>query len=516
MTGIGSLGEDLTRFRDASKELYGFLRDSIWSGKAEKLGFDEVWLDCTDMVDYNASLLNHNDLEHSYFCLDKDDPTIGFNFDASTVFGPTYPAKEFQGDLTGPDGVLHRRLLLGSHLARHLRHELEEKKGYTATVGIAPNKLLSKLVGNRNKPKDQTTMVPPFDPTTTSEGSAMTFMDDHDIGKVPGVGCKLAQKIRGRVLGRKPEFHEGLVYGGTKEAVKCLDVRLFPGMGPELLEDILSGPGSQKGIGGKIWGLLNGVDDTEVGKAKRVPSQISIEDSYVRLDTFDEIKKELLLLAVSLVRRMHTDLTEDDDFEETVDGAPLRRWLAHPKTLRLSTRPRPPLNQDGSRSRTFNRISRSAPIPNFIFNLNEADETLAQRLVQEALLPSFRKLHPEKSGWNLSLVNIAVTNMAETAAETKDSKGRDIGRMLKTQTEVLKDWQVVDESSSPDEHSATSGFEVDSSRGKLLDEEPEAPDQAEWENDDSEMEDARRCEVCGLTLPPFAMPAHGRYHSIST
>src|SRR5277367_6360294 len=37
------LGEDLTRFRDASKDLYNFLRGSIWSGKAERLGFDEVW-----------------------------------------------------------------------------------------------------------------------------------------------------------------------------------------------------------------------------------------------------------------------------------------------------------------------------------------------------------------------------------------------------------------------------------------------------------------------------------------
>jgi DNA polymerase iota len=36
------LGEDLTRFRNASKALYDFLRTSIWSGQAEKLGFDEV------------------------------------------------------------------------------------------------------------------------------------------------------------------------------------------------------------------------------------------------------------------------------------------------------------------------------------------------------------------------------------------------------------------------------------------------------------------------------------------
>ena len=37
------LGEDLTRFRDASKDLYGFLQKCIWSGRSERLGFDEVW-----------------------------------------------------------------------------------------------------------------------------------------------------------------------------------------------------------------------------------------------------------------------------------------------------------------------------------------------------------------------------------------------------------------------------------------------------------------------------------------
>lgn len=37
------LGEDLTRFRNASKDLYNFLAQAIWSNRAEKLGFDEVW-----------------------------------------------------------------------------------------------------------------------------------------------------------------------------------------------------------------------------------------------------------------------------------------------------------------------------------------------------------------------------------------------------------------------------------------------------------------------------------------
>jgi hypothetical protein len=36
------LGEDLTRFRDVSKELYFFLRSFSWNQRVERLGFDEV------------------------------------------------------------------------------------------------------------------------------------------------------------------------------------------------------------------------------------------------------------------------------------------------------------------------------------------------------------------------------------------------------------------------------------------------------------------------------------------
>ena len=487
-------------------------------------------LDCTDMVEYNLPFLNHNDLSNSFFCLDKDDPTVGFAFDASTIFGPTFPpdapntvVETHSAEVSSsanPNDELRLRLLLGSHLARHLRHELERQKGYTGTVGIATNKLLSKMVGNVHKPKNQTTLLPPYAPTKTEESNATSFMDAHDIGKVPGIGFKLAQKIRARILGRTPAFEEGLVYIATKEKVSVRDVRTFPGMGPEMLEEILSGPGSQKGIGGTIWGLINGLDETEVGKAKRMPSQISIEDSYIHLDTFEEVKRELLMLTKSLIRRMHADLTaEEDDFDLPEAGRGKRKWLAHPRTLRLSTRPRPPLKSDGSRTRSFNRISRSAPIPNFVFNLNESDDSLAEKLVQEALIPAFRKLHPEKSGWDLSIINVAVTNMTETAADTKDSEGRDIGRMLKRQDEVLKDWRVVDEEplSEDVDHAPTiSGV------GSEIHVVPAGPDassanlyQDAWESDDSADDLTHMCEICGSVMPFFAATAHDRFHSMA-
>ncbi|KAL9618988.1 MAG: hypothetical protein Q9160_006382 [Pyrenula sp. 1 TL-2023] len=459
------LGENLTRFRDASKMLYGFLRAQVWSDKAERLGFDEVSVG----------------------------GLIGFR--------------------------CSQRLVLGSHLAKHLRHRLEAESGYTATVGISTNKLLAKLVGNVNKPQNQTTLVPPYQPGVLEDSNVISFMDGHDIGKVPGIGFKLSQKIRAHLLGRQPAFQQGLVYGGTKEKVSVRDVRLSAGMGPNLLQEVLGGPGSEKGIGGRVWGLLNGVDGSEVGKAKSVPSQISIEDSYIRLDTIEEVRKQLLTLSRRLIERMHIDLTEED--EEVAEQ--LRRWLAHPRTLRLSTRPRPPLNADGTRSRTFKRISRSCPTPSFIFSLSENIDSLAEKLVTETIMPSFRKLHPEKSGWNLSLVNIAVANMVETASETVTGRGRDIGRMFRNQEEVLKDWQVTTDSTSSDEEGAETNEGCispaleESSVAHISDEAEkpiEAGSEAGWESDEDERGSSQRCDTCNAVLPAFAMAAHKRFHLI--
>ncbi|PMD23775.1 DNA polymeras-like protein iota [Hyaloscypha hepaticicola] len=528
------LGEDLTRFRDASKALYKFLESFTWSGKVERLGFDEVFMDVTDIIDFNQSLLNPNDLTNSFFQLKKNDPTVGFAFDSTKIAGHSFPnVPETQPPILetiipiDDHESLSTRLILGSHLAQHLRWSLEEQMGYTSTVGISTNKLLSKLVGNLNKPKGQTTLLPPYVlDKEDAESNVTKFIDSHDIGKIPGIGFKMSQKIRNHVLSRPADFEMGLIYGGTKESVTVRDVRLFPSMGPELLEKLLGGVGSERGIGGKAWGLINGIDDTEVQQAKKVPTQISIEDSYIRLETMPQVIKELRILAASLIKRMHIDLLEDDDD----DDSPAKRWIAHPKTLRLSTRPRPPLNSDGTRTRSFNRISRSCPLPNFVFNLRDGFDAIVEKLVQEILIPMFRKLHPYPSGWNLSLVNVCVTNMVETASEDGKGGGRDIGRMFKKQEEVLKEWKVEDRDVPPDpilEAAAEShdSISTDPSAGNevvdsimagseeviatQISEEP-----VEWEDDEDEDENREMCHECGATMPAFAMAAHERFHSL--
>lgn len=415
------LGEDLTKFRDASKSLYLFIRGFIWGGRVERLGFDELSLDVTEMIDYNTELLNPNDLVNSFFILDQQDPTNGFAYDATCFNGSTHPSTA-ESPKYRETTSLKMRLLVASHLMGYLRSQMEHERGYTATGGVSTSKLLAKLVGSVHKPNQQTTLLPPYD---GAESNVIEFLDAHEIRKIPGIGSQLAQKLKTRVTGHDTSEEKKLT---------VRDVRLSPGMSPPLLERTLGGPGSARGIGMRVWSILHGVENSEVLEARDLPTQISIEDSYGRgrLENLDGVRRELVVLVRSLIRRMRTDL-----LDRTESKTPERRWLAHPRTLRLSTRPRNQPETDGVRTYNANRTSRSAPLPSFIFHLDDNIDALAERLVQEHLLAMFRKLHPEKGGWDLSLMNVAVTNLVESAGTQKQSRGRDIREMFQQQKQDL-------------------------------------------------------------------------------
>ncbi|KAF2273361.1 DNA/RNA polymerase, partial [Westerdykella ornata] len=531
------LGEDLTRFRDASKQLYLFLRSFSWNQKVERLGFDEVFMDVSDIIDYNLALLNHHDLGNSFFCLSKNDPTTGFPFDASQVAGYTYP-KPSDGDAGSENvstaNVLRLRLHLGSHLAQHLREALRAQRGYTCTAGVSTNKLLSKLVGNLHKPDKQTTLLPPYEDEGDGVDNVTSFIDSHEVGKIPGIGFKLAEKLRNFVL--QPKTTEAVAenWHQPKQPVLVGEVKRHPDMSVETLERVLGGPGVPHGKGTRVWNLLNGCDDTPVGHARDVPRQISIEDSYGRLDSETEVVKQLKILSASLLRRMHADLTVAE--EEGADGEDggtyareiiaKKRWLAFPKTIRLSTRPRPPRTGDGTRYRALpNRISRSAPMPNFVFSHKESVPALAERLTMEVLVPLFRKLHPEKK-WDLSLVNVAATDMLDAASE-KGGPGRNIKDMFRRQDGVLRQWRVEESSGS-----TNNNYEEEMIEGSVPKKEKntlqfartgseDIPTQSqeamyfdEWDDGDEDMldDDMFKCEQCGNAMPLFAMAAHERWH----
>lgn len=536
------LGEDLSRFRDVSKTLAQFLRSFTWSEKCERLGFDEAWLDCTDMIDYSFSHLNQNDLQNSYFHLNKNDPLVGFVFDASILPGYFHGSSSNtvdSGALQNEIDCLSLRLRLGAHLAQYLRHRLEEK-GFTATVGISVNKVLSKMIGSSHKPNAQTTLMPNYNASSLGEMTSVnSFLDAHDIGRIPGIGFKLTQKLKSFALARQ-STETITTYSGDPQlqGVTVGDLRKHTNASPQLFQKLLGGPGWPKDIGFRVYQLLNGVDGSEVGAFKKVPTQISIEDSYIRLDSMSELRNELMKLSTSLLKRVRIDLMEGvaaDDLESpniqdtqallSTDSKPGEKlgnieWLAVPRTLRLSTRSRPPRKPDGSRVRTFNRISRSTPSPSFIL-LQGPIEDIVARLVNESLIPMFEKLHPKGSKWDLSLLNVAVSNINVVGGDDETAEGRNIFRMLQGQNSSRKNargYRVSDETGDStvvenanvlkatvaegSEDCILGTQETQSSFGDLL----------EGGESRAEFEDVRACDYCEASMPSFAMEAHLRFH----
>ncbi|ROV95121.1 hypothetical protein VSDG_05808 [Cytospora chrysosperma] len=512
-------GEDLSAFRDVSKRLYGLLASCSWGARLERLGLDEVFMDVTDIVEYNAALLNPNVLPDSFFCLSREDPEQGFAFDATSIAGCVAGHGHGGDNHCSP---LYVRLLLASHLARHLRLKLEEQ-GYTSACGISTCKVLSKLVGSVNKPRNQTTLL------SLHEEEVLAFMDSHGLRKVPGIGGKITHALESYFLGRDADT-DTFTHGS---AVTVGEFRARPEVSPQMLEKLLgSRPGSEKGIGDKVWGLLHGVDDTEVKVASSVPTQISIEDTYPGpkggLNTQAEVERELLKLAASLLRRMNVDLTETEDSETSDDtpssinnGSKGKKWLARPKTLRLATRPKTSPND--SKPYNWGRASRSQPLPTFVFH-NIDDATIVRRLVAEALLPMFYKLNPHASeGWNIGMINICVANMTPVAAEGVAGSGRDISQMFRRQDDVLREFRVYDTGDEAPPQATRKGHQQG-----LGDDEPDGigcePSDEHMEIDsgssDAEPEPwdgqdgSQACRRCGHCWPAFAVTAHERYHDL--
>ncbi|GKT50021.1 DNA polymerase iota [Colletotrichum spaethianum] len=497
-------GEDLTPFRDMSKRLFGVLRGYSWNNKVERLGFDEVFMgacavpvlldservratdqrtDVTDIINYNMFCLNRASLSESFFHLSKRDPEKGFTCNLTKVAGCVFGETPEPGDL---DNSTYVRLLLASHLAFHLRMKLEEDLGFTASVGVSTNKLLSKLAGSVNKPRNQTTLM------SLDDAVVAEFMDAHSVRKVPGIGSKTSRVLEDRYLSTPlgPDDADR-----ENSPLKVHNVRTHPETSPDALEKLLGGPGSERGIGERVWGLLHGVDDTEVKDASDIPSQISIEDTFKGLESMSKIESELRKISASLVRRMRTDLLTDDDSIEP--GG--QRWIAHPKTLRLSIRSWPTESTPN-----FQRISRSQPLPNFIFNLKEPPELIAERLTTDFLLPAMKKFHPPGHRWNLQLLNVCVANMAASGSEAGPGVGRDISVMFRKQDDVLRQWRADTMVVEDDDEQWASEDEVEEMELGEFDE------GASWEGD---MVTAR-CPLCGHSIPPFALAAHARYHDL--
>ncbi|XP_027564070.1 DNA polymerase iota, partial [Neopelma chrysocephalum] len=269
-------GEDLTPYREMSYKVTELLEE--FCPLVERLGLDENFLDITELVGKRL----RNDNSQIRVC----------------------------GHVYNEQGINYRdprhiQLILGSQVAQEFRDSLKSRLGLTGCAGIAPSKLLAKLVSGTFKPDQQTLLLP--------EKIRELLRGLENVGKVPGIGHRTTQRLES--LGIR----------------NLRDLQDFP---MDLLEKEFGSSTARK-----LRNLSLGKDNSQI-IPWRPPQSFSDEDSFPKCSSEAEAKEKLRELLPNLLSRI------------SKDG---RR----PHTLRLTIR-------RFSRENGNRRESRQCPIPSHL------------------------------------------------------------------------------------------------------------------------------------------------------
>ncbi|KAL1273883.1 hypothetical protein QQF64_026697 [Cirrhinus molitorella] len=247
-------GEDLTHYREMSYKVTELLMS--YCPLVERLGFDENFMDVTEMVERRLKETRISDL--------------------------TFNGHIYKHECVSVDEE-NARLAVGSTIAAEMRQAIFSTLGLTGCAGIANNKLLAKLVSGTFKPNQQTTLLPY---STADLMSSLT-----GLIKVPGIGYKTREKLKALGL------------------VSVRDLQLYS------LRDLVKEFGEVNAK--RIQNLACGIDDSPVTPAGP-PQSLSDEDSFKKISTLEEVQKKTEELLISLTERMHKDGRQPHTFRLTV------------------------------------------------------------------------------------------------------------------------------------------------------------------------------------------------------
>lgn len=243
-------GEDLTPYRQMSNKIHAVLL--TFTHLVEKLGLDENFLDVTSIV--NARMSSEcNQIGPDNMLLD------------------CYIYPEYE-TLSSCECGCEKRLTIGSRLAREIRQKLFDELQITSCAGIAHNKILSKIVGAKNKPNKQTVLIP------SCANDMMIGLDS--IRSIPGIGHKAEQLL-------------------NETGVRT--VKELQDMDFSVLQKIF---GHETALKYRNWSF--GIDKSGVvatGKTKT----ISIEDSCRSISFRTDVEDKFRLLLIRLVNQVSED-----------------------------------------------------------------------------------------------------------------------------------------------------------------------------------------------------------------
>jgi len=247
-------GEDLADYRRVSAAIYASLCET--GSPVERLGMDENWLDVTQMVKVRQREGN------------KADEIKG------CVFGE-FACEEC--DCLPP-------LRIGAEIAADLRKMLKEVHGLTTSAGISHNKLLSKMVGGKNKPDNQTVVAP----------ASMLELVKPDLAptSIPGIGRRTGELL------------------ATAQVATIQDLR-------DASVDSLVEAGITKTQADTIKGLSWGHDPSEVKMSGR-PASVGLEDRFMGIYNKEESREKLRWLLGRLVQLLAEDGRKPTNIRVTV------------------------------------------------------------------------------------------------------------------------------------------------------------------------------------------------------
>lgn len=398
-------GEDLSYFRQISMQVFKLVSSMIWQGRVEKLGMDELFCDCTEMIDAQMA-------------------DWGKSANQDTLLNPIgfiLPVKTEEKMHNNQAHTLPRqtiRLFLATHLAQQIRSRVADEIGLTSSAGIASSKLVAKIVGNTHKPNHQTVFASSNKEDTLLE--IQRFLDPYPLRSLNGFGSVIVEKLCTHAS--KTVGHEEKDFPSGQLTVS-LARQIFDW---QSLVDIFG-----QRLGTRLYNLLQGNDDEPVIKAPEYPAQISIEDTYRGLEGA-ALLKQILILSESLLRRLETEILDSEgqaltakynliekpvvldqiletsvkvrDYQELMAEKKEGRyhWKRYPLTVRLSIR-----------QGWDNRISRQGKMPVEVFDLSLSRKERAQILTQnlESILKSIFASEGNK-GQGLNLINIAALDLS--------------------------------------------------------------------------------------------------------
>ncbi|XP_035295959.1 DNA polymerase iota isoform X10 [Cricetulus griseus] len=325
-------GEDLSRYREMSYKVTELLEE--FSPVVERLGFDENFVDLTEMVEKRLQQLPRDEIL------------------SVTVSGHIY-----NNQSVNLHNITHVRLVVGSQIAAEIREAMYHQLQLTGCAGVAPNKLLAKLVSGVFKPNQQTVLLP--------ESCQDLIHSLNHIKEMPGIGYKTAKRL---------------------EVLGINSVRDLQTFSVKTLEKELGISVAQR-----IQKLSFGEDNSPVTPSGP-PQSFSEEDTFKKCSSEAEAKTKIEELLSSLLKRVCHDGRK-------------------PHTIRLVIR--------RYSEKHCNRESRQCPIPSHVIQKLGTGNYDAMTPLLDILMKLLRNMVNVKMPFHLTLLSVCFCNLKALSTAKK-------------------------------------------------------------------------------------------------